>query len=76
MSRFMYFLDLPISDGLLEAAESHRFNTARTRILLCCDEAQPGLTGVMTEDEALIHVNENDPAWQLLHIPEEPPPDE
>jgi hypothetical protein len=60
----MYFLDTPVSDELMAAAESHRFNIARTQILLCCDDAQPGLTGVMTEDEALQHVLSNVSEWE------------
>jgi hypothetical protein len=76
MSRFMYFVDTPISDELLDAAESHRFNTAATQVLLCCDEAQPGLTGVMTEDEALAYVRENEETWRMAGVPQAPPPDE
>lgn len=72
----MYFLDTPISDELLAVAESHRFNTAETQILLCCDEAQPGLTGVMTEGEALAYVRENEETWRMAGVPQGPLPGE
>jgi hypothetical protein len=71
--RFFYVVNADRAD--LTIAESYSHNFAKTRVILCCDNAQPELTdALITEADAMTMVNEFSEEWNGPPMPDPPPP--